>query len=70
MNHMCNYCSEEGHYRKRLIDNYHFSPTIKITYKEIWVCEKDKCFDHFMVDMNDDKILLLNIRKEILQSKL
>lgn len=70
MNNTCYYCENDGFYRKRLIDNYNFTPTVKIKYKEIYICERDHCFDRYMVDVNDDKILILNIRKEILKSKL
>ena len=70
MNKFCHYCNDTGEYRKRLINNWHFSPTLKITYKEIYVCNNDYCFDKYLVDMNDDKITLLNIRKELLVAKL
>lgn len=71
MERECYVCGEnDAPYRKRLIDTWQFNPNLQIVYHVVYICEKDKCYHKYLVDMNEDKILLLKIRRDLLVSKL
>lgn len=65
MSYMCYVCKNcDAEHSKRLIESWHYSPKLQITYMTVYICNRDNCFNRYIKDMKDDKLLLYNIYQE------